>query len=178
MSGKREYLLPLLENECGGHRWQRIPPTEKRGRVQTSSVTVAIWDTAESAQNDYPAILDADIDIRTQRGSGPGGQHRNKTDSCVFMRHIPTGITAQATGKCQHQNRRLARELLERQIMDAVAHDKRLEKSITLKEQKGSGMRGDKIRTYRERDNLVIASNGKKVSLTQVKSGKLHLLWD
>lgn len=123
-------------------------------------------------------LADHDIEIRTQRGSGPGGQHRNKTDSCVFMVHRPTGISAQATGKCQHQNRRIARELLERRVAESRNIHMEKEKSSLLKAQRGSGMRGDKVRTYRERDNLVTGANGKKVSLSSVEAGMVDQLWD
>lgn len=175
--------MPFLDNEPGGHRWQRIPPTEKKGRVQTSSVTVSVLEISDRAKGskasmDRPALLRGqDVETRTQRGHGPGGQHRNKTDSCVFMVHTPTGITAQATGKCQHQNRRVARELLEVRVAQAEAEAKDRQKAAALKAQRGSGMRGDKIRTYRERDDLVITADGRKVSLNQVRSGKLNLLW-
>lgn len=172
-----------MTKEPGGHRWQRIPPTEKRGRVQTSSVTVSVIEISDDFKNSkiqsnsFAVLRDQDIEIRTQRGSGPGGQHRNKTDSCVYMVHTPTGITAQATGKCQHQNRRVARELLEVKVAQSKLEAEKQQQTAMLKAQRGSGMRGDKIRTYREKDDIVIGSDGQKVSLTQVRLGKLDLLW-
>lgn len=180
LGGTKALLAPFLENEPGGHRWQRIPPTEKKGRVQTSSVTVSVVEIPESREKaalPSSTLRDQDIEVRTQRGSGPGGQHRNKTDSCVFVVHTPTGITAQATGKCQHQNRRVARELLEVRVAKAEAEARDRQKAAALKAQRGSGMRGDKIRTYRERDDLIITATGRKVSLAQVRAGKLNLLW-
>lgn len=93
------------------------------------------------------------------------------------MVHTPTGITAQATGKCQHQNRRVARELLEVKVAQSKLEAEKQQQTAMLKAQRGSGMRGDKIRTYREKDDIVIGSDGRKVSLTQVRLGKLDLLW-
>ena len=82
----------LFSRESGGHRWQRVPPTEKRGRVQTSTVTVAAFDMM--VQTPDHQIDRRDIEIRTTRGSGPGGQHKNTSDTAVVATHIPTGITA------------------------------------------------------------------------------------
>src|ERR1051326_6099740 len=67
-------------NEGGGHRWQRVPPTEKRGRVHTSTVTVAVLSVPNEAEF---TLNPDDLEITTTRGSGPGGQHRNQVETEV-----------------------------------------------------------------------------------------------
>src|SRR5579871_2522362 len=100
----------VLGNESGGHRWQRVPPTEKRGRVQTSTVTVAVFDP------DIPVgkpLTYQDVDIATARGSGPGGQNRNKTESCVIITHKATGLQVRIDNeRSQSQNKALAMKLM------------------------------------------------------------------
>jgi peptide chain release factor 1 len=121
--------------------------------VQTSTVTVAVLDP------DAPAaatVRPADVDITTTRGSGPGGQKRNKTETCVIATHRPTGVTVRVDNeRSQHDNRRLAMQLLGARVAAAAheAHTTRL--NANRAEQVGSGERGDKIRTYRVRDDQV-----------------------
>jgi peptide chain release factor 1 len=80
----------LFAAESGGHRWQRTPPNEKRGRVHTSTITVAVLPVPEHVAT---MLREEDLDESFTRGSGAGGQHRNKTDSCVVMVHRPTGAS-------------------------------------------------------------------------------------
>lgn len=167
--------LRVLLDESGGHRWQRIPPTERRGRVHTSTVTVASFLVGEESQW---KLHEKDILTFTTKDSGPGGQHRNKTESCVVMRHTPTGIEAKAASKQQHQNRKTARILLEHRVAE---HYQSLLKQTQDQQRKtlvGSGQRGDKIRTYREQDGIVTDHrSGKKVRLKDVLRGQIQLLY-
>lgn len=129
-----------------------MPPTEKRGRVQTSTVTVAVLDP------DAPTrfkLNEADVDIQTTRGSGPGGQHRNKTDSCVVATHRPSGLTVRVDMRSQHQSRSTALQILAARIAEAEEERARSARANDRKAQVGSGMRGDKIRTYRAQDDRV-----------------------
>lgn len=160
-----------LLKESGGHRWQRIPPTERKGRVHTSTVTVAAFEIVERASF---VLREADIETFTTKDSGPGGQHRNKTESCVVMRHLPTGIEAKAATKSQHRNREIAREMLETRVAQHE-QDKRLTSERNDRRSKvGSGMRGDKIRTYRTQDDQVTDHRSdKKMSLRKVLRGEL-----
>lgn len=166
--------MSILLRESGGHRWQRIPPTEKRGRVHTSTVTVAVFEVKPPEQW---MIKDSEIEIFTTKDSGPGGQHRNKTESCVVMRHKPTGIEAKAAEKSQHQNRRAAREMLEVRVAEFLSNQMKKKLDATRRDMIGSGMRGDKIRTYREQDNVVIDHRtGRKISLSVVEDGHIDAL--
>jgi peptide chain release factor 1 len=114
--------------------------------------------------------------VFTKRSSGAGGQHVNKTESCVVMRHVPTGIEAKSALKCQHQNRREARAMLEARVK-ALQLKKAFEELSDKRREKGSGMRGDKIRTYREKDDIVIDHRtDKKYRLKDIRVGKLKYL--
>lgn len=119
-----------------------------------------------------------DITTFTTKGTGPGGQHRNKTESCVIMRHLPTGIEASASSKSQFQNKKIAREMLEGRVKRYYDEQRSSKINQQRLEDRGSGMRGDKIRTYRERDDLVIDHrNDSKFRLKDIRNGKLENLW-
>jgi peptide chain release factor 1 len=142
----------LFQNEAGGHRWQRVPPTEKRGRVHTSTVTVAVLDP----EPDKAFVLnEKDVEIKASRGSGPGGQHRNKTESCITAVHLPTKLSVKIDMKSQHQSKEMALKILAVKVKDVKADATRNDREKLRKEQVGSGMRGDKIRTYRSQDDRV-----------------------
>ena len=145
----------LFSNESGGHRWQRVPPTEKRGRVQTSTITVAVLDMINEWDHNHELNMQ-EVDITTTKGSGPGGQHRNKTESCVVVTHKPTGIVIRIDSKSQHQNKALALKILKSKLVEIKENQVQVQANQIRKEQVGSGMRGDKIRTYREKDDVVI----------------------
>ena len=143
----------VFQHESGGHRWQRIPPTEKRGRVQTSTVTVAVFDpdTVVGKQLSYQ-----DVDIATARGSGPGGQNRNKTESCVIVTHKATGLQVRIDNeRSQQQNKALAMKVMAARLYDAERERQRAAKETDRKQQVGTGQRGDKVRTYRTQDDQV-----------------------
>jgi peptide chain release factor 1 len=143
----------LFVGERGGHRWQRVPETEKRGRVHTSTVTVAVLEAPSRSEN---AIRIDDVDVETMRGSGAGGQHRNKTDSAVRARHRPTGIEVRCESeRSQHLNRELALRVLAARVADQERAAFAGARAADRKQQVGSGMRGDKRRTIRVQDDQV-----------------------
>lgn len=153
LEGPEEQLRPFLR-ESGGHRWQRVPPTERSGRVHSSTVTVVaiMLETSQSAM-----LRDEDLHIDTMRGQGAGGQHRNKTESAVRMRHIPTGLEVRiCTERSQHRNKTLARELLEARVRSLAQAATASKLAGHRRQLAGSGERGDKIRTVRVRENTVI----------------------
>ena len=143
----------LFGGEAGGHRWQRVPPTEKRGRVQTSTITVVVLE--EPCHVDL-AIRAEDVDVETMRGSGAGGQHRNKTDSAVRARHRPTGIEVRCESeRSQHRNRELAMRVLAARFAELTRQTAQGVRDADRRRQVGSGMRGDKRRTIRTQDDQV-----------------------
>jgi peptide chain release factor 1 len=143
----------LFAGEPGGHRWQRVPETERRGRVHTSTVTVAVL--SEATHGDV-VLREDDVDIETMRGSGAGGQHRNKTDSAVRAHHRPTGIEVRCESeRSQHRNRELAMRVLAARVADAARTVVQGDRAADRRRQVGSGMRGDKRRTIRVQDGHV-----------------------
>jgi len=123
-------------------------------------------------------LAEKDIEILITKDSGTGGQHRNKTESCVIMRHKPTGIEAKSSTKCQHRNRELARQMLESRVTALFAARQQSLTASKRKDMVGSGMRGDKVRTYRTRDDQVTDHrNNAKMSLRKLLAGGLEDVW-
>lgn len=142
--------------------------------MHTSTVTVA---ALEASKESEWRLRDEDVEIITTKDSGPGGQHRNKTESAVIMRRLPTGATAKSATKSQHRNRRLAREALEARVMDLLRDEAARKAAAIRRGQVGSGMRGDKIRTYREQDSVAVDHrSGRRAPLRAVRDGRLDLL--
>lgn len=167
-------MLAPLHQEAGGHRWQRIPPNDRKKRVHSSTVTVAVYEP----RSHETSFRKEDVDMRFTRDRGPGGQHKNKTESCVVLTHRPTGVTVKVDGRDQHANRRQAFEELERRLVSQAQAQERRQLSALVSEQVGSGQRGDKVRTYREQDGRATDHRtGHTVELRSLKSGALASLW-
>jgi len=143
----------VFRDEPGGHRWQRVPPTEKRGRVHTSTITIAVLPEATEAE----VHLDPrDLSIDFCRGSGAGGQKRNKTESTAIVTHLPTGLVVRCeTERSQYQNRTTALALLRARLWAAAEAERTGGIAAARRGQVGSGMRGDKRRTIRCQDGTV-----------------------
>jgi len=171
--GKTAY--DLFRHEAGGTRWQRIPPTEKRGRVHTSTVTVAVLPLVQANQL---RIDPKDIDLQFTRGSGAGGQHRNVTASAVQLTHRPTGIRVRIENeRSQHANRETAIEILRSRLVEQQQAKQQNQRNRKRQQQVGSGMRGDKIRTVQTRRDLVVDHRtGKRCSYKRYQRGELRLL--
>ena len=143
-NGKQPFSV--FKYEAGVHRVQRIPATEKRGRVHTSTATVSV----------LPELEDIDLHIRPEdvvfeayRSGGHGGQNVNKVSTAVRIKHIPTGIVVTAsTERFQGQNREIAMNLLRAQLWEIEVEKQHSEISSLKSTQVGRGMRSEKIRTY------------------------------
>lgn len=171
--GTRAYdnFLP----ESGGHRFQRVPPTEKRGRRQTSTVTVAVLPIIQ----DYEIHIDGkDLEWAFSRASKKGGQNVNKLETAVTLKHIPTGITVNCQDeRSQKQNKDRALEIMRTRLYAKKLQESADKENAERKAQIGFGQRGDKIRTYREQDDIVTDhTSGKKARLCDVVSGSLDIL--
>ena len=132
--------------ESGVHRVQRIPVTESNGRIQTSTVTVAVLPEADEVEVE---INPSEIKIESCKSSGAGGQHINKTESAVRLTHIPSGIVIECDQeRSQLQNKEKAMRLLYTKLYDIKQREQANQIASTRKSQVGSGDRSEKIRTY------------------------------
>ncbi len=132
--------------ESGVHRVQRIPVTESNGRIQTSTVTVAVLPEAEDVEVE---VNPADIKIESCKSSGAGGQHINKTESAVRLTHKPSGIVIECDQeRSQLQNKEKALKILYTRLYDIKQREQSELIASTRKSQVGSGDRSEKIRTY------------------------------
>ncbi len=139
--------------ESGVHRVQRVPLTESQGRIQTSTVTVAVLPEADEVDVE---ILPQDIEFESCKSSGAGGQHINKTESAVRLTHKPTGIVVECQEeRSQFKNKDKALKLLRAKLYDIKLRERNDRIAETRRTQVGSGDRSEKIRTYNYPQNRV-----------------------
>ncbi len=172
-----EDVFRRLRHESGGHRVQRVPDTETKGRIHTSAATVAVLPEPE----DVEVSLSPD-DYRKDLfcASGPGGQHVNKTASAVRLTHLATGIVVQCQDeKSQHKNLAKALRVLKTRLYE---HERQIEHAKRSSERKGlvgSGDRSQRIRTYNFPQNRVTDHRvNENFTLDQVMAGRLGLVID
>lgn len=143
---KGKGVFSWLQYERGVHRVQRIPETEKAGRIHTSTATVAVLPVMKDVQVE---IEEKDLEITFARSSGPGGQNVNKLETAVRIKHLPTGLVVSCQSeRHQYQNKERALEMLKTKLYQ-LEQEKQLEKITQERRlQVGTGERSEKIRTY------------------------------
>lgn len=150
---KGDKVYSKMKFESGSHRVQRVPKTESKGRIQTSTATVAVLPEVSDVEVEMKAT---DLRIDTFRSSGAGGQHVNTTDSAVRILHIPTGaVAASQDGRSQHDNKEKAMTMLRAKIYEAEVKKQQSEADSMRKSAVGTGARSEKIRTYNYAQNRV-----------------------
>jgi peptide chain release factor 1 len=148
---KGEGVYNVFQFEGGVHRVQRVPKTEKKGRVHTSTVTVSVIKEGSAAKID---IDENDLEITACRSSGAGGQNVNKVSSKIRAIHKPTGIVVECQEeRSQLMNKQKAIEKLRAILNEDASARFKFEQANARKQQVGTGSRNEKIRTYNFKDN-------------------------
>ena len=171
-----EDVYRQLQYESGGHRVQRVPETEAKGRIHTSAATVAV----------LPEPEDVEVDIKPDdyrkdifHASGPGGQHVNKTASAVRVTHYETGIVvSMQDDKSQHKNLAKALRILKSRLYDRFKEEEDAKRAHERKTLVGSGDRSQRIRTYNFPENRVTDHriNATLYKLDQILAGGVEAL--
>ncbi|TNY17467.1 peptide chain release factor 1 [Rhodotorula diobovata] len=148
-----EGAFGYLRREAGVHRVQRVPATESKGRVHTSTVSIIVLPSesgGQQSQVDDSDLYDLkDVKVETMRSRGAGGQHVNRTESAIRLTHVPTGITvSMQDSRSQHENRAKAFRVLRARLLDrALQAEVDARRSLRRTQVRGAD-RSEKIRTY------------------------------
>jgi len=172
IKGKDAYSK--LKRESGVHRVQRIPSTEKLGRIHTSTASVAVLPEASEVEI---KIEQKDLRIDVLRSSGPGGQYVNKRESAVRIIHLPTNliVTCQE-GRTQQQNREKAMVVLRARLLAKKQEEEAGKRGAERREQIGTAERAEKIRTYNFPQNRITDHRVQKSwhNLDKILDGELE----
>lgn len=161
-----------LERFSGTHRVQRVPKNDRKGRRHTSTVTVAVLDAAEVSAVD---LRPDDLDEQVYKGTGPGGQHRNKVATAVRLRHRPSGVTVEMEhGRSQWQNRQWARDEMRQRLQALSEQQAQRHQNSARMSQISSGERPVKSWTWNDqRDEVLDHSTGARYSMRSFLAGRL-----
>lgn len=167
--------MPGFEHEAGGHRIQRVPANERRGRVHTSTVTVSVLGDEERREVE---LREADLHYRWFSGTGAGGQHRNRKMCSLELIHLPTGVSRTVQGRSRDTNAREARAELLKALSETDGAEAHIHRNAVRAAQVGLGMRADKRRTYRFQDDTVVDHvTGRSTKASRFMRGRLDELW-
>lgn len=174
VSGKEVYSA--LNYESGVHRIQRIPETEKTGRIHTSTASVAVLPEAKDVDIE---VKPEDVKVEFYRSSGPGGQNVNKVETAVRLIHLPTGVTVNCQeGRSQQKNREKAMTILKTRLLDAKRQEEEKKMTAERRKQIGTADRSEKIRTYNfPQDRITDHRIGKSWhNIASILNGNMELI--
>jgi len=172
---KGDQVFSKLKFEAGVHRVQRVPATESKGRVHTSTATVAVMPEVDDVE---VSVDPNDCEITTARSGGAGGQNVNKVETAVHLTHKPSGIKIFCTEqRTQLKNRERAMQILRAKLFEMQLEKQQQEMASQRKSQIGSGSRSEKIRTYNYKDSRCSDHRTKlNFDLNKTLSGELDPL--
>lgn len=173
-----EGVYEALRHESGVHRVQRVPETERQGRVHTSTASVAVLPIVEAK---VVEVKDCDLEVTFSRAGGPGGQNVNKVETAVRILHKPTGIVvASREERSQYANREKAMDILRAKLFEAQREQAVGSVDQLRKEQIGTGDRSEKVRTYNFPDDRITDHRiGKKFSnIEKILEGEMDKIVD
>lgn len=167
----------LFQNECGVHRVQRVPKTEKSGRIHTSTAVVLIVPCPNDIDINFNS---GDLRIETKRSNAPGGQNVNKLETAVRIVHLPTGIAVEAQEeRTQLQNKAIAMKKLHNKLYQIEFIKQSASQTSMRKSQIGARSRNEKVRTYNYPQKRVtdhrLGSNGTIHNLDEFLNGNEYL---